>query len=450
MMADKRFPAGFLWGTATAAYQIEGGWDLDGKGESIWDRFAHTPGSIPSGDTGDVAIDHYHRYADDVRLLRDLGTTAYRFSISWPRVFPDGGTSPNPKGLAFYDRLIDKLLAAGIAPFVTLYHWDLPQALQGRQGGWESSETADLFAHYAGYVAEQLSDRVRYFFTMNEPTTFVDWGHGKGLVAPGLRLPPARLNQARHHAVLGHGLAVQAIRARARPGTAIGLAENLAAGVPVIETPENVAAAERYTRAANAGFLTVIMEGRYTDAFLAAAGTDAPRFTSRDLDVIASPLDFVGLNVYLPRYVRASGAAPGYQVLPFGKAHPRMASFWHFIGPEVLYWAPRHVAKQWNVGEIYITENGCGTDDEPAADGVVYDTDRVMFLRSHLTQLQRATREGVPVRGYFHWSALDNLEWTGGFGTRFGLIHVDHATLKRTPKLSAAFYREVIARNEVV
>jgi beta-glucosidase len=420
MTADRRFPAGFLWGTATPAHPIEGGWDLDGKGES----------------------------ADDVRLLGDLGTTAYRFSISWARVFPDGGTSPHPKGLAFYDRLVDRLLAAGIAPFVTLYQRDLPQALQGRLGGWDSPETAQAFARHAGYVAEQLSDRVRYFVTSNQPTMYVERGHGGGLSAPGPGMPAGRPNRARHHALLGHGLAVQAMRARARPGTAIGFAENLAAGVPVVETPENVAAAERFTREANAASLTAVMEGSYTDAFLAAAG--APEPTSRELDLIASPLDFVGIDVYLPRYVRASGAAPGYQLLPFARSHPRMAASWHFLGPEALYWGPRHLARLWNVGEIYITENGCGTDDEPAADGVVYDTDRVMFLRSHLTQLQRATREGVPVRGYFHWTALDDLAWTEKFGARFGLIHVDDRTLKRTPKLSASFYREVIARNEVV
>jgi beta-glucosidase len=446
----RSFPDGFLWGTATASYQIEGAWKEDGKGESIWDRFAHTPGKIKNNDTGDVALDHYHRYTEDVQLIKALGVKTYRFSISWPRIFPEGTGVPNLKGLDFYSRLVDELLANGIEPFATLYHWDLPQTLQDRVGGWESRDTAKAFADYAGYVAEKLSGRVRHFFTINEFTTFVELGYGSGLLAPGVKLPPARLNQVRHHAVLAHGFAVQAIRAKAQRGTMVGPAENVTVGVPAIETPQHIAAAERYTREVNASYLTVILEGRYTDAFLTSAGANAPKFTGEDLKVISSPLDFVGINVYLPSYVRAIDAAPGYQRLEFSKSHPRMASFWHFIGPESLYWAPRHLVKLWSVKDIYITENGCGAADDPAADGVVYDSDRIMFLRNYLTQLQRATAEGIPVRGYFHWSSMDNFEWSDGYGTRFGLIYVDYATLKRTPKLSASFFREIASRNFVV
>jgi beta-glucosidase len=445
----RRFPDGFLWGTATASYQIEGAWNEDGKGESIWDRFAHTPGKIQNGDTGDVALDHYHRYKDDIALIKSLGTGAYRFSVAWPRIFPEGTGAPNLKGLDFYSRLVDELLANGIAPFATLYHWDLPQALQDRWGGWESRDTANAFADYCSYVAEKLGDRIRHYFTINEFTTFVELGYGTGVFAPGLKLPPPRLNQLRHNTVLAHGLAVQAIRAKAQPGTMVGLAENMIAGVPVIETPEHIAAAERCTREANAGYLTVILEGRYTDAFLAAAGTDAPKFTPEDLKVISSPLDFIGINVYVPKYVRAIDAAPGYEALEFSKSHPRMASPWHFIGPEALYWAPRHLVKLWSVKDIFITENGCAAADDPAADGIVYDSDRIMFLRGYLSQLQRATAEGIPVRGYFLWSAMDNFEWSSGYAQRFGLIRVDYATLKRTPKLSASFFREVIDQNRV-
>jgi beta-glucosidase len=308
-----------------------------------------------------------------------------------------------------------------------------------------------VFADYASFVAEKLSDRVKHFFTINELSTFVESGYGTGVLAPGLKLPTARLNQVRHHAVLAHGMAVQAIRSRARPGTKVGPAENISIGVPVIESPQHIAAAERATRELNAGYLTVIMEGRYTDAFLSSAGADAPKFTPMDLKVISTPLDFVGINVYMPnRYVRAIDEDPGYEFVPFSRSHPRMASSWHYIGPESLYWGPRHVAKLWNATEIYIAENGCGAADDPAADGIVYDSDRIMYLRSYLTQLQRATAEGVPVHGYFHWSSMDNFEWSDGYGTRFGLIYVDYATLKRTPKLSASFYREVIARNAVV
>jgi beta-glucosidase len=445
--ATRGFPPGFLWGTATSSYQIEGAWKEDGKGESIWDRFSHTPGHIQNNETGDVALNHYHRYKEDVQLQKALGARAYRFSVSWPRIFPQGTGSPNSKGLDFYDRLTDELLVNGIAPFATLYHWDLPQALQDSVGGWESRDTAEAFADYAGYVSEKLSDRIKHFFTLNELSAFVELGYGMGIFAPGLKLPPARLNQVRHHAVLAHGLAVEAIRARAKPGTKVGPAENVVAVVPAVETSENIAAAERAMRELNAGVLTIMLEGRYTDAFLSSAGADAPKFSDEDLKTIASPIDFVGINVYTPTYVRAIGTPPGYEVVPFSKSHPRMASSWQFFGPESLYWAPRHLLKVWDVKEIYISENGCGAADEPAADGVVYDSDRIMFLRNYLAMLQRATSEGVPVRGYFHWSLLDNFEWSSGFGTRFGLIHADYATQKRSPKLSAAYYSEVIKRN---
>lgn len=441
------FPKGFRWGTATSAYQVEGAWNADGKGESIWDRFSHTPGKIQNNDTGDIAIDHYHRYRDDVQHMKALGTTSYRFSISWPRIFPHGTGAVNAKGLDFYNRLVDDLLANGIEPFPTLYHWDLPQTLQEKFGGWQSRDTAEAFADYAGYIAEQLSDRVRHFFTLNELATFIELGYRTGQFAPGLQLSAARLNQTRHYAVLGHGLAVQAIRARAKPGTGIGLAENATAVVPAIETKDDIGAAERAMRELNAGYLTVILEGRYTQAFLAAAGADAPKFTDEELRAIGSPLDFVGLNVYTPTYVRAADAAPGYEVVPFSKSHPRTAAGWQFIGPEALYWAPRHLHKIWKVNEIYISENGCATEDDPDADGLVCDSDRIMFIRAYVDMLQRAIAEGVPVRGYFHWSSFDNFEWTSGYATRFGLIRVDYATQKRTDKLSAALYAEMIKRN---
>src|SRR6202165_1784322 len=265
--APASFPSGFVWGTATSAYQIEGAVNEDGRGRSIWDIFAHTPGKIADRSNADRANDHYHRYKDDVRLIRDLGVRAYRFSIAWPRVFPEGHGKPNPKGPAFYNRLLDELLANDIEPYATLYHWDLPQALQDRVGGWRSSETSKAFADYAGYVAERLTDRVKNIFTLNEPGRFLNFGYGWGIDAPGLKLPTAELNQARHHVVLGHGLAVQAIRAHGRKGTKVGLAENIAACVPAIDKPENVRATEMATRELNSGFLGVVLEGKYTEGF---------------------------------------------------------------------------------------------------------------------------------------------------------------------------------------
>ena len=448
--STREFPKDFLWGSATASYQVEGAVNEDGRGKSIWDTFSHTPGKTVEGATGDVADDHYHRYKDDVQLMKSLGVKSYRFSIAWPRVFPNGDGAPNPKGLDFYNRLVDELLANGIQPFATLYHWDLPQSLQDRVGGWESRDTSKAFGDYAGYVAERLSDRVKHFFTINEFGAFVELGYRLGIHAPGLKLPAARFNQTRHHCVLGHGLAVQAIRAKAKSGTKVGLAENMTICVPVLETEQHIEAATRAARELNAPYMTVIQEGKYTDGYLASVGADAPKFTPEDLKIISSPLDFVGINIYTPTYVRFDSSPAGFAVVPHPKSYPHMASTWLNIGPEALYWGPRHVANIWKVKEIYITENGCSSSDIPAADGLVYDTDRVMYLRNYLTQLQRATADGVPVKGYFLWSLMDNFEWADGYTNRFGLHYVDYASQKRTPKLSAGFYKEVIARNAVV
>jgi len=291
--AGRRFPDGFLWGTATAAFQIEGAWDEDGKGPSIWDTFGHA-GKIRDGS-----------------------------SISWPRIFPDGVGQPNARGLDFYRRLVDELLANGIEPFATLYHWDLPQALQDK-GGWQSRDTAKAFGDYAGYIAARLSDRVRHFFTINEFSSFVELGHGRGILAPGLQLPSGQVNQVRHHAVLGHGLAVLAIRAQARAGTKVGPAEQIIGTAPIIETPENIRAAGAALRDFNAGYMTVMMEGRYTDAFLAEHGADAPKFTSEDLQIIGSPVDFIGTNIYMAHaFVRASDSEPGTKWSPEAPWCPR-------------------------------------------------------------------------------------------------------------------------------
>jgi beta-glucosidase len=445
------FSPDFLWGAATSAYQIEGAVHEDGRGPSIWDQFTHLKGKIIDQSTADVANDHYHRYKEDVQLIKELGAKAYRFSIAWPRVFPEGTGTPNPKGLDFYHRLVDELLANGIEPFATLYHWDLPQALQDRFGGWRSRDTSKAFADYAGYVAERISDRVKHIFTINECARLVYAGFGMGIDAPGLTLPQKEINQVRHHVALGHGLAVQAVRAHARSGTKVGPAENIEICVPAIETPANIRAAEIATRELNAGYLTAILEGKYTDGFLAYAGANAPKFTAEDLAAISSPIDFVGLNVYMPnQYVVAGENGNDFALLPFAATYPHMDSSWLRIGPEAMYWAPRHVAKLWNVKSIYITENGTSAADQVSADGKVYDVDRIMYLRNYLTHLNRATSEGVPVNGYFVWSLMDNFEWSDGFEKRFGLYHVDFQTQRRTPKLSASFYREVIQRNAVM
>ena len=445
-----KFPDGFKWGCATAAYQIEGAVKADGRGPSIWDTFSHTEGKVFHNDTGDVADDDYHLYKEDVGLMKSLGAKIYRFSTAWPRIFPQGTGQPNAKGIDFYNRLVDELLANGIEPYCTLFHWDLPQALQDKYKGWQSRETSKAFADYAGYVASKLSDRVQHFFTMNEFYTFVDLGHRVGIHAPGLKLPPAQFNQVRHNVVLAHGLSVQAIRAQAKPGTKVGLADNIASAIPIIESEPHVKASEKATRVLNAQYLTVILEGKYLDEYLEKEGAAAPKFTPEDLKVISSPLDFVGINIYVPLYVEASDSALGYSVLKQPESYPHMASPWLYIGPEAMYWGARHMAQIWNVKEIYITENGSSSADVLTDDGQVNDTDRVMYLRNYISKLHRATVEGFPVRGYFLWSLMDNFEWADGYGLRFGLFYVDYKTQKRYPKLSAHWYKELIRRNAVV
>jgi beta-glucosidase len=441
-----QFPSNFLWGCATASYQIEGAVSEDGRKPSVWDTFSHTPGKTYHGETGDVADDSYHRYKEDVQLLKNMGAKVYRFSISWSRVFPDGTGQPNPKGLDYYDRVVDELLKNNIDPYITLFHWDLPQALPG---GWQSRDTPKAFGDYAAYISKQLSDRVGHFFTTNEQVCFTDLGYKEGRFAPGLKLPPAQVNQVRHHGVLAHGLAVQAIRANGKPGTQVGLAENATVYVPVIESKEHIEAAHRATREGNAPFLTAIMEGKYTDGYLEREGANAPKVEPGDMRTIGSPLDFVGLNVYTPDYVRADSSPAGYVVEKRPDSFPRMASDWLYIGPEVIYWAVRNVGDIWKPKAMYITENGCSSDDVLTASGRVEDTDRVMYLRNHLTHLHRTASEGYPIKGYFLWSLLDNFEWADGYSKRFGLHYVDYKTQARIPKLSAEWYQEVISRNAV-
>ncbi len=443
------FPQGFLWGSATASYQVEGAVHEGGRGPSIWDTFSHTPGKTHNGDTGDVADDYFHLYKQDVQLMKELGLKCCRFSIAWSRIFPTGTGSANAAGLDFYERMIDALLGAGIEPFCTLYHWDLPQALQNK-GGWENRDTAKAFADYAGYTAGKLSDRVSHFMTMNEIRTFVELGYGNGTHAPGLIVGEKRLAQLNHYAVLGHGMAVQAIRAKAKAGTKVGLADNVTPTCPVIAIPEHIEAAKRAVREENAMFLTVIQEGRYTDLYLKRLGANAPTFTAEELKTISSPMDFTGINIYQPTYVRADGSEKGYTVVPNPSSYPHMFSPWLTVGPEALYWGPKLVADVWKVKDIYITENGCSSADVIAPDGHVYDTDRVMYLRNYLMQLRRAIADGAPVKGYFLWSLLDNYEWADGYEKRFGITYVDFKTEKRTPKLSAEFYKQVIREGRVL
>ena len=444
--ASLSYPKGFLWGCATAAYQIEGGARDDGRGPSVWDTFSRTPGKTNRGETGDMADDSYHLYKEDVKLLKNLGVSIYRMSISWSRVFPNGTGQPNAKGLDYYNRVVDELLANNITPYITMFHWDLPQALPG---GWQSRDTSKAFADYAGFMAKNLGDRVHHFMTTNEFICFTDSGYKTGQFAPGLKLGDAAVNQVRHHGILAHGLGVQAIRANAQSGTQVGLAENAVVVCPVLETPEHIEAAQKATRDQNAPFLTTVLDGKYPDNYLAREKGNAPKVEEGDMKAIGSPVDFVGLNIYVPLYARADGSTHGYAMEPMPTSYPHMASPWLTLGPECIYWGVRNVCDIWKVPAIYITENGTSSDDVLTPAGRVEDVDRVMYLRNHLTHLHRAVAEEYPVKGYFLWSLLDNFEWADGYSKRFGIHYVDFKTQKRTPKLSAEWYREVIAKNAV-
>ena len=444
---DLSFPAGFKWGAATAAYQIEGAIKEDGRGESIWEVFSHTPGTTAGGANADVACDSYHRYKEDTQLLKNMGANAYRFSIAWPRIFPNGRGQPNMKGVDHYKRLIDDLLANGVEPHVTLFHWDLPTALPG---GWTNRDTSHTFADYAGYMAGQISDRVSHFMTTNEMRSFIDLGYGTGQQAPGLKLPHDQVFQARHHAVLAHGLGVQAIRAHARAGTQIGLAENASAVVPVIASPEHIAAARTAMRDLNASYLTAVLEGAYPESYLEKIGSIAPKVQAGDMKIIGSALDFVSINNYAPTYVRAAPEAKsGFVVVEPPASYPTMSLPWLKVGPEGLYWALRLTSEIWKPKALYVSENGAVSDDK-VIDGRIDDLDRVMYLRNYVGQMQRAVAEGHPVKGYFIWSLMDNFEWAEGFSKRFGVHYTDYATQRRIPKLSATWYKALIAKNAMV
>ncbi len=320
---DRTFPHGFLWGSATASYQVEGAVHEGGRGPTIWDTFSHISGKTAHGDTGDNADDFYHRYREDVKLMQDLGLKTCRFSIAWSRIFPTGTGSPNQAGVDFYRKLVDTLLEHGVEPYATLYHWDLPQPLQDK-GGWESRDTAKAFGEYAGFIAGKLQDHVKHFMTTNEISTFTELGYGNGTHAPGLKVGPKRLAQLTHHAVLGHGMAVRAIRASV-PNAQVGLAENPRATVPVIETPEHIKAAHIAMREENAQYLGVILGGKYSDLYLKKLGANAPQFTPEELSIISSPVDFVGTNIYQPTFVRGDDSEQGYAVVPNPSSYPQHA-----------------------------------------------------------------------------------------------------------------------------
>ena len=436
-----RFPAGFRFGVAMAAYQIEGAVAEGGRGESIWDTFCRRSGAVAGGDTGDVACDHYHRWREDLDLMASLGVQSYRFSISWPRVQPEGRGRLNRRGVAFYRRLVEGLRERGIEPVATLYHWDLPQARQN-VGGWAVRETAERFAEYAALMAAELGEGVEGWITHNEPWVVAFLGHAEGVKAPGVRDWPTALRVA-HHLLLSHGLAVDALRGSAP----VGITLNLAPVRPASDSEADRAAAARFDGHYNRWFLDPLLRGRYPQDLLdhyerRYGALDA--VAAGDLETAARPIDFLGINYYFPQRVRADPDRQPLELTGVAAPPPTTAMGWE-VDPGGLHELLVRVRRDYGDLPVYITENGAAYDDGPVVDGTVEDPERVAYLRSHLDAVGRALADGVDVRRYFAWSMLDNFEWEHGYAKRFGLVHVDFATQRRVPKRSALWYRDFIA-----
>lgn len=449
-MTQLTFPSNFVWGAATSSYQIEGAWADDGKGESIWDRFTHTPGKIIDGSNGDVACDHYHLYKQDVALMAQLGLQAYRFSVAWPRVLPEGRGHANPAGLDFYSRLVDTLLAAGITPFVTLYHWDLPQALQDR-GGWPARATAEAFVEYADLLSRHLGDRVKNWITHNEPWCAALLSHQVGEHAPGWQDWPAAL-VAGHHLLLSHGWAVPVIRANSKDAE-VGITLNFTPAEPASASRADFEATRWFDGYFNRWFIDALYGRGYPADMVAdyqAAGylpNGLDFVQPGDLYAIATLTDFFGVNMYTREVVRAQDAADNLpQTLFAAPAQERTEMNWE-IHPESLYRLLLRLYAHYQIPKLYITENGASYSDGPDANGQIQDQRRIDYLRDHLAACHRAIQAGVPLQGYFQWSLMDNFEWAKGYTQRFGMVWVDYATQKRIPKASALWYKEAIDNN---
>lgn len=454
------FPENFAWGVAAAAYQIEGAAREDGKGPSVWDEFAHTPGKVLDGHTGDVACDHYHRYRADIALMKSLAVSNYRFSISWPRVMPEGSGRVNAMGLDFYDHLTDALLEAGIRPWATLFHWDFPLALMSR-GGWRNRESADWFADYVAVVVERLSDRVSHWITLNEPQCFIGFGHALGTNAPGLKLPAADCLAIGHHVLLAHGKAVAVLRSQAKAPPFIGWAPVGVTSVPQDPSnPDDIDAARRSMISVAGGDADAmgmpcnlwsntwwgdpVVFGRYPDDGIAAAGAAMPEIRPGDMEMISQPVDFYGANIYSATRWRM-GSSGNPERVPHSPSTPLSAFKWPIV-PEALRWGPLFLHERYRM-PVIVTENGVSLPDWVALDGAVHDPQRIDFLTRYLRELRHAIADGADVRGYFHWSILDNFEWAEGYKQRFGLVHVDYETQCRIAKDSASWFRDLVRTN---
>jgi len=449
MSSSSPFPQNFTWGAATASYQIEGAAHEEGRGLSVWDTMCRQEGRIARGQSGDVACDHYHCYREDVALMKQIGLKAYRLSLSWPRIIPDGNGEVNAKGLAFYDRLIDELLAAGIEPWVTLFHWDFPHALYC-QGGWLNRQSVDWFARYTEVVVKKLSDRVRHWMVFNEPQCFIGLGHKIGMHAPGDKLALADVLRAAHHVLLAQGRAVQTIREHAQLAPVIGCALASPISIPASDSPADIEAARQHMMGFGdewtwntTWWADPVSFGHYPEDGLRKYHKDAPQIQPGDMETIRQPLDFFGVNIYSGIVIRAG--ANGHENVKMPEGWPVTAMNWE-VQPKSLYWGPRFLFERYKLPMV-ITENGMALTDWRSVDGQVRDPLRIDFLERYLTALGQAIRDGVDIRGYFLWSLMDNFEWAEGYRPRFGIIHVDYPTGTRTMKDSARWYSEVIAQN---
>lgn len=444
------FPKEFVWGAAAASYQIEGAFDVDGRGLSVWDMLCRKQGAIFGGHTGDVACDHYQRYREDIALMKQIGLQAYRLSISWSRILPGGTGAVNEKGLAFYDALIDALLEAGITPWVTLFHWDYPYDLYCR-GGWLHPDSPDWFADYTQIVVDRLSDRVHHWMTQNEPQCYIGMGHHDGVHAPGVRLGWDDILRMTHNSLLAHGKSVQVIRARAKTPSRIGAVPVGVTFMPASDSPADIDAARAVMFGIqqpdtwnNTWYADPMIFGRYPEDGLRVYERHMPSIGADDMATIAQPLDFYGCNIYHGEYIRA-GADGAPQKVETYAGHPMTMMKW-WVRPEALYWGPRFLHERYGL-PVIVMENGLANQDWVSVDGAVHDPQRIDFTTRYLVALRNAIEDGVPVGGYFHWSIMDNFEWAEGYSQRFGLVYVDFSTQQRVLKDSAYWYRDVIASN---
>lgn len=443
------FKQGFIWGGASASYQIEGAVYEDGRGLSVWDMFCKERGRIVDGSSGDIACDHYHRYQEDVDIMKELEFGAYRFSIAWPRIIPDGGGKPNEKGLDFYDRLVDSLLEANIIPYATLFHWDYPYALY-QKGGWMNPDSPKWFAEYATAVCKRIGDRVKHYFTINEPQCFIGLGFKNGEHAPGLTLPDWDTLAMMHNVLLGHGMAVRAIRGVVADAQ-IGFAPTCTAYYPESEREEDIEAARKAMFDIGgdwswsvASWSDPVIFGKYPAQLTEKYGEYMPKIGADDMKIISEPIDFYGQNIYNGRAVRADGKG-GYEFCERPAGYPFTAAKWP-VTPECLYWGPKFLYERYKK-PFYITENGLSCADVVSLDGKVHDPNRIDFLHRYLREYKRAAADGVDARGYFQWCVTDNFEWAKGYTDRFGMVFCDYVTQKRIIKDSGYWYRDIIREN---